>query len=90
MAELVPIDYIERIVGIKRDQRRHRGRAVSAEQVVYILHSQECLDSGIDLRDCPFSVALDRGINEYDWDGLEDTTVSLRVRDGWLVPWRRR
>jgi hypothetical protein len=34
------------------------------EQTVYILHSRECLTSGIDLRDCRFSLALDRQIGD--------------------------
>ena len=54
MSNLVPAEDIERIVGAQRHASRHYGRAVSAEQTVYILHSQQCKDSGIDLCDCEF------------------------------------
>lgn len=87
MSDLVSPDDIERIVGTKRRHDYHVGRAVSAEQTVYILHSHECRDSGRDLRDCPFSIALDRGINERDWSGMEDGPVVLGIdADGSLVP----
>ena len=59
MSKLVPASKIEGIVGARRHPTNHQGRAVSAEQTVYVLHSKECLDSGIDLRRCPFSVAMD-------------------------------
>ncbi len=62
MSGLVNPDQIEQLVGIRRHQTEHFGRADSTEQTVYILHSQECKDSGIDLRECPFSIALDQGI----------------------------
>jgi hypothetical protein len=86
MSNLVPADDIERIVGINRHRRAHYGRAVSAEQTVYILHSRECLDSGIDLRACRFSVALDRGIDERNWSGMEDQPVPLGVLNQLLIP----
>ena len=69
MSNLVPPSEIEGIVGAHRHAVSHFGRAVSSEQTVYILHSRECVDSGVDLRDCPFSVALDKGI---DLVGPED------------------
>lgn len=59
MAELVDPAEIEQIVGFARHATRHYARVVSAEQVVYILHSQRCVSSGRDLRECPFSIALD-------------------------------
>lgn len=86
MSEIVPATLVEEIVGVKRHITRHYARAVSAEQTVYILHSQECLDSGIDLRDCRFSVALDRGIEEDDWFDVEDQPVVVRIQHGYLVP----
>jgi hypothetical protein len=82
----VPAEDIERIVGCPRHRKAHYGRAVSDEQTVYILHSHECKDSGIDLRDCPLSVALDRGIDISQWDGYEDRAVALGVIHGLLVP----
>jgi hypothetical protein len=56
---------------------------------VYILHSQNCLDSGIDLRDCTYSESLDRGCDDWYWTGFEDRTVVLEVtEDGYLKPAR--
>lgn len=84
MTALVPADEIEEIVGARRHATHHLGRAVSVEQTVYILHSQGCKDSGLDLRECPYSLALDRGIDSDEW--TEDTTVGLVVEGGALVP----
>lgn len=81
MSDLVDPQEIERIVGIRRHPTEHYGAAVSAERKVYILHSEECLATYSDLRDCPFSLALDRGINLDEW--IEDTPTRLAVR---LVP----
>lgn len=67
MTELVDPFEIERIVGARRHRTAHLGRAVSAEERVYVLHSQECLDSGIDLRECPYSLALDQVAAQGDW-----------------------
>jgi hypothetical protein len=86
MSDLVPAEKIERIVGIDRHPTGHFGRAVSAEETVYILHSQECLDSGIDLRDCRFSVALDQGIWQQAWADHEDMPVCLMILNERLVP----
>ena len=79
MTDRVPASKIERTVGTARYTTRHIGRAVSADQRVYILHPQVCLDSGIDLRDCPFSIALDRGINKWVWARYQDRPVELRI-----------
>jgi hypothetical protein len=86
MSDLVSADEIEQIVGTVRHQTRHIGRAVSAEETVYVLHSHECKDSGIDLRDCPFSFALDEVIDLDTWEGYQDRAVELRIRDGMLIP----
>jgi hypothetical protein len=86
VSDLVPAEDIERIVGCPRHRKAHYGRAVSDEQTVYILHSKECLDSGIDLRKCRFSIALDRGIDLRRWDGYEDIAVALGVWETKLVP----
>lgn len=85
MSDLVPADQIERIVGAARHPTHHIGRAVSAEQTFYILHSHECRDSGVDLRDCAYSAALDEGIDPAEW--TEDVPLSLAIHDGRLVPW---
>lgn len=87
MTELVPPHEIEEKVGVPRHSTEHYGRAVSAEQTTYILHSQECLDSGIDLRECPFSQALDNpGIQLDIWYGAEDKAVRLAINHGELIP----
>lgn len=88
MTDLVPSEAIERIVGMARCQHIHYARAVSADDTVYILHSQTCLDSGIDLRDCRFSIALDKGINPEAWAGYEDIPVAIGMWDGRLIPLR--
>ena len=83
MSDLVPVDEIETIVGAKRHPIRHIGRAVSAEQQVYmyILHSAACRadhDAGVrDLRECPYSRALDAGIDLARWDEYQDMPVVL-------------
>lgn len=85
MTDLVPADEIEAIVGVARHQSKHFARAVSAERKVYILHSQGCLDDEIDLRDCPYSLALDRGIDDIF---VEDVPVHVTVGmdgDGWYL-----
>jgi hypothetical protein len=90
VSDKVPTDEIERIVGVSRHDSDHIGRAVSDEQQVYILHSKECLDSGIDLRECEFSVALDLGINPLMWGPWEDVPVVLALwSTGRLIPLRK-
>ena len=84
MTELVPADEIESIVGRKRSVKDHYARAVSAEQTVYILHSRECLDMHADLRECPWSLALDRGIDLDEW--VVDVPLTVYVRSGRLLP----
>jgi hypothetical protein len=87
MTNLVPADQIERLVGARRHPLAHLGRAVSAEQTVYILHSHACKDSGIDLRACDYSRALDRGIDPIDWQHHHlDRVVTLQHAHGWLMP----
>lgn len=82
MSKIVPADRIERIVGVKRFLHDHWARAVSAEQTVYILHSQDCINSGTDLRECPYSQALDRGIDPSAW--VQDEPVEVMLFDGIL------
>lgn len=88
MSDLVSSQDIERIVGAARGYHVHYARAVSSEQTVYILHSRDCLDSRCDLRDCRYSLALNRGICEEDWSGFEDVAVVLAIQDGRLIPVR--
>lgn len=77
MSDLVPADEIEAIVGVSRHQSQHYARLVSAEQKVYVLHSRGCLDDEVDLRDCPYSLAIDTGINVGHW--VEDVPIRVTV-----------
>jgi len=86
MSDLVPAEDIELIVGAARGMWTHFGRAVSTERKVYVLHSIECKNSGLDLRECPYSLALDEGIDLDDWTGSEDVAVALSIADGRLIP----
>lgn len=86
MSELVDSDKIEGIVGAKRHPRYHQARAVSEEQTVYILHSQACLDSGIYLTDCAYSLALDEGIDIERWEHFQDQAMFVAIEDWRLVP----
>ncbi len=86
MTELVDASEIERVVGADRHPTEHRGRAVSEEQMVYVLHSWACRNVRKDLRECPFSLALDRGILEADWAGQEDRAVTLGIWHRRLIP----
>lgn len=87
MVERVHPDEIERIVGRARHLRAHYGRAVSAEQKFYILHSQICLEDD-SIMNCMFSMALARGIDMDEWGDLQDRPVLLQIEDGRLVPGR--
>lgn len=87
MTNLVPPSEIEEIVGAKRHAWKHLARVVSSEGTCYILHSQQCVDSGIDLRDCEYSKALDLGLHSNAWRGSLDKTVAvLIVADTGLRP----
>lgn len=81
MSRLEPAATIAGIVGAPRDPEKHLGRAVSAEQRVYILHSQACVNSGIDLRECEYSIALDAGIDLGVWDEHQDVPVLLGISE---------
>lgn len=86
MTNLVPPDIIEEIVGARRHPVQHLARAVSVMQTVYVLHSEKCKASGIDLRDCPYSKALDLGIDPDDWRGSEDRPVVVAIIHDRLFP----
>lgn len=61
MTDLVDPADIERIVGRGRSFSDHYARYVASEDRIYILHSQQCVDKTPDLRNCPYSIALDDG-----------------------------
>lgn len=87
MVDLVDPDKIEGIVGIERDLKIHYGRAVSSEEMFYILHSWSCRANSRGIRLCQFSIALDDyGIDEAVWRGRFDQPVVLGIVDGRLVP----
>ena len=87
MTELVDQAEIERIVGAHRHPHLHAARAITAEQRVYILHSQTCLDSGADLRECRVSIALDLGITPDMWAESYDIPVVVGLApNGRLIP----
>jgi hypothetical protein len=77
MTKQVPADDIEKIVGVPRHPVVHWGKAVSKDQRVYILHSEHCVQQYADLRECPYSLALDQGIDLDDWE--EDVEVVLTL-----------
>jgi len=95
MSDIVPKDEIEDIVGAERQVWAHLGRADSEEGKVYVLHSKACIDTGIDLRDCAYSMALDEGIEMHEWEQWEDQPIWLWIVGGQLIPkpllrqWRR-
>ena len=89
MAELIPASDVERMVNARRHATEHIGLASSMERKTFLLHSQACKDTGIDLRRCEFALAQDAGIDEDVWDGREDHPYFLRVMDGQLVPLKR-
>ena len=92
--EFVSGESIERIVGAPRHETRHLARAVSAEEQVYVMHSRECIvqvtSRGSDLRVCPFSHGLERGIDMDVWGGWQDRAVEVWISAGSerLVPVR--
>lgn len=89
MSRLESAETIEATVGANRHEVHHIGRAVSAEQRVYVLHSKRCRsDFGKGLTSCRFSRALDLGILPQEWAGFEDQAVELKISKttGRLLP----
>lgn len=86
MSRLESAETIEATVGALRHPTEHVARAVTAEERVYVMHSAECLASGIDLRECKYSIALDRGILLRAWRLFPDRPVRVFLEGGRLVP----
>lgn len=87
MSRLVDPGSVEDLVGVKRHLERHYAEARSKPREVVILHARMCKERYPDLRDCPFSMALDQGIDEAQWP--EDLPVVLAhpfMTDGHLMP----
>ena len=80
MTDIVPADEIEEIVGLTRHPTRHYVRHDTESGIAWMLHSQECFNTGIDLRDCPHSHAL----TGADWVGMVDRPVEVTA-DGHLA-----
>lgn len=86
MTQLVNPSEIESIVGAHRQVVAHVGRWITDIDTVFIMHSHHCLDRKIDLRECEYSTALDRGLDPDKWLGKMDVAVFLDVRDEELIP----
>ncbi len=90
MSQRVPSSDIERIVGATRHPWLHFARAVSAEQTVYVLHARRCLNMDLRgeqrLQDCPYSVAMDRGIPLDRWPQDQAVEVAVEEGTGLLIP----
>jgi len=86
VTDVVPGDQIELIVGAQRHRTRHIARAVSAEQRIYIMHSVRCLELYPDLRQCPYSIALDRWgiLDPLDLEAAQDRPVVIELYHGYL------
>lgn len=83
MTELVDPDHIEELVGARRHPTLHQG---NVGPTTFILHSEECRSSAGDLRDCEYSLALDRGIDLLLFAGYNRRPVVLTISDDQLAP----
>ena len=81
MTQLVDPSDIEAIVGRERDQSEHWGRSRPSDMSFYIMHSFDCLDSVIDLRDCEYSRGLDKSLDNDLWSAGVRGPVQLEVID---------
>lgn len=87
VADLVDPGQIERIVGARRHSIKHLGRVVTADHTTYILHSEHCRSRGLDLRECAFSVAMDDGVDDAEFEGYTDRAIVMGVdSNGVLLP----
>ena len=78
MTNLVNPDHIEEIVGVPRDEGAHIGIARTSDMTFYIMHSKQCVRMFEDLRECPFSKALDKGFT-YPHDVIENKPTHLGI-----------
>ena len=84
MSDLVDPSRIEQFVGARRREREHLARAVAVEGVIYILHSRDCVATTADLRDCPYSLALDAGLVWLETHQM-DRPMHASIRNGRLL-----
>lgn len=81
--QLVDRTTCEQTVGQQRWHFEHIG--MYDGRTITILHSRRCLDSGVDLRDCVFSLALANGTTSNGcW--IKDYPHILEVKGGCLHP----
>lgn len=86
MSKLVPTEEVESVVGATRHQTLHIGRAVTETETLYLLHPHSCKDTGIDLRECEYSLAMDIGINPERWTNFFDQAVFVEIENEMVVP----
>ncbi len=85
MTENVDPAIIEAAVGAKRHPRQHVGRYDDKGKTFFILHSEECLGATSDLRNCDFSLALDRTNQSMGSIAPANVPYHLAVERGFLV-----
>lgn len=81
MTTRVPADRIEQLVRASRHPHEHIIRGDYTNGRAYILHSSRCVERYKDLRDCPWSLALDRA----DVWLSSDEPSFVRVRESRLI-----
>ena len=85
VTNLVDPSDIEIIVGAKRDETFHIGWFNSPGGIFYILHSQQCVSSEPDLRDCEYSKSLDEHwVDVLEW--TEGVPRFIKLGDGQIEP----
>lgn len=82
MTNIVPSEDIESIVGTFRRRYTHIGYADSNTGTFYILHSEICKETCPDLRDCDYSVALDKNKVEVT---VLDQPKYIMLSEGTLI-----
>lgn len=89
MSEIVSPDEIQKAVGgAERDYWLHIGYANTPLDRFYIMHAHTCLSQYTDLRECPYSKALDKqGISADWWEDWYNRPVYLALsHKGFVVP----
>lgn len=89
MSNHVEPDKIEAYVGMPRHAHLHWAKL--DRDVLFILHSERCLKAHKDLRDCPYSKALDLTVLSDGYWGIWEACmgepkVPMIDPEGYLVP----
>lgn len=79
MSGKVSAERIAEVFGIERFPFEHAVRVLHSERMVYVLHSQHCVETHPDLRECRYSKAMDEGINEDLWAPFMEKIVIATV-----------